>query len=159
MAPGFKYTFWMRLSGYLKGKVLLLPFYALSRLQLRRIGYFFGISIPYNTKIDSGFYIGHFGGIVINADVSIGKNCNVNQGVTIGVTYGGKHPGSPMIGDNVYVGPGAFIIGGIKIGNNVAIGANTLVNKPIPDNAVVIGPSCEIISHKGSGAYIVNTEY
>ena len=138
---------------------MLLPFYALARLRLRRLGYFFGISIPYNTKIDSGLYIGHFGGIVINADARIGKNCNINQGVTIGVTYGGKHPGSPTIGNNVYVGPGAFIIGGIEIGNNVAIGANTVVNKPIPDNAVVTGPSCKIISYNSSSTYVINTDY
>lgn len=138
---------------------MLLPLYALARVRLRRIGYFFGISIPYNTKIDSGFYIGHFGGIFINADASIGKNCNINQGVTIGVTYGGKYPGSPVIGNNVYIGPGSFIIGGIEIGDNVAIGANTVVNKSIPDNAVVVSPRGEIISQKGSGSYIVNTEY
>ena len=119
----------------------------------------YGILIPYNVKIGRGFYIGHFGGIVVNADVVIGTNCNLNHGVTIGVTYGGKYPGSPVIGNNVYIGPGSFIIGGIEIGNNVAIGANTVVNKSLPDNAVVVGPSGEIVSYKGSSSYVINTDY
>lgn len=72
---------------------------------------------------------------------------------------GGKYPGTPTIGNNVYLGPGSFILGGIKIGNNVAIGANTVVNKPVPENAVIVSSPGEIISYKGSEDYIVNTDY
>jgi serine O-acetyltransferase len=118
-----------------------------------------GICIPYNTRIGSGLYIGHFGGIVVSSNAVIGKNFNINQGVTIGATYGGKYPGTPTIGDNVYIGPGSFVIGGIKISDNVAIGANTVVNKPIPENGVVVSPPGEIVSWKGSTNYIVNTDY
>jgi serine O-acetyltransferase len=149
----------MRTAKYLKGKVFLFPCYAIARYWLGRLKYKYGISIPYNTRIGSGLYIGHFGGIVVNADAAIGKNCNINQGVTIGATFGGKYPGTPIIGDNVYIGPGSFIIGGIKIGNNVAIGANTVVHKFIPDKAVVVSTPCEIISTKDSSSYIINTEY
>lgn len=159
LVPGFKYSFWMRTCRFLKGKPYLLPFYALARFRLRRLQYKYGIFIPYNTRIGSGFYIGHPGGIIVNPEAIIGKNCNINQGVTIGITYGGKHPGTPVIGDNVYIGPGSFIIGGIEIDNHVAIGANTVVNKPIPAHAVVVSPPGEVISHKGSGSYIVNTDY
>ncbi len=157
--PGFKFGFWLRTARYLKGKSLLFPLYVFARFRLRRLRFKYGISIPYSTQIDSGLYIGHSGGIVASADAVIGKNCNINHGVTVGITYGGKYPGAPVIGDNVYIGPGAFVIGGIEIGNNVAIGANTVVNKPIPDDAVVVGLSGQIKSYKGSGAYIVNTEY
>ena len=159
LIPGFKYTFWLRTARYLKGKRLFLLFYVFSRFRLYRLQYKFGISIPYNTRISSGLYIGHFGGIVVSSDAIIGQNCNINQRVTIGTTYGGKFPGTPVIGDNVYIGPGSFVIGGIEIGNNVAIGANTVVNKPVPDHAVVVSTPGEIISYNGSKSHVINTDY
>ena len=135
------------------------PFYVLSRLRLHFLQYKYGISIPYNTEIGKGLYIGHYGGIVVNHMAQIGPNCNLNQGVTIGATYGGRSPGVPVIGANVYIGPGSFIIGGITLGNHVAIGANTVVNKSVPDNGVIVSEPGRIISYKGSSNYIVNTDY
>jgi serine O-acetyltransferase len=126
---------------------------------LRRYRYKFGISIPYNTDIGPGFYIGHFGGIVVNSEAAIGKNCNINPAVTIGTTYGGKYPGTPRILNNVYLGPGSKIIGGITIGNNAAIGANCVVTESIPDNAVAVGVPGKVFSLKGSANYIINTDY
>jgi len=155
--PGFKYTSILRVTRYLKGKgFICMPFYALFRMFLNHYTYKYGISIPYNTNISAGFYIGHFGGIVINHKTVIGINCNISQGVTIGETYGGKNPGVPVIGDNVYIGPGAKIIGGITIGNNVAIGANCVLTKSVPDNAIVVGIPGEVKSYSGSGNYINN---
>ncbi|WP_321371087.1 hypothetical protein [uncultured Desulfuromusa sp.] len=157
--PGFRYTFWMRTAKYLKGIPVIFPLYVLSRIALNRLQYRYGISIPYNTTIGPGLYVGHFGGIIVNHEAVIGNNCNINQNVTIGATYGGKSPGNPTIGNNVYIGPGSFIIGGIEIGDNVAIGANTVVNKTIGENAVVVSSAAEIISHKSSSSYVVNTDY
>ena len=155
--PGYKYTFALRVTRYFKNKgALCLPFYAVSRIILSHYTYKYGISIPYNTNISAGFYIGHFGGIVVNHKAVIGKNCNISQGVTIGETYGGKTPGVPTIGDNVYIGPGAKIIGGITVANNVAIGANCVLTKSVPENAIVVGIPGEIISYKGSDSYINN---
>ncbi len=65
----------------------------------------------------------------------------------------------PTIGDNVYIAPGVKVFGKIKIGDNVAIGANCVVTKDIPDNAVVVGIPGRIISNEGSGGYIVYTDY
>ena len=158
--PGFKYSFWMRTAKFLKGKGnLYLPFYAFARFWLGHLQYKFGIAIPYNTDIGSGFYIGHFGGIVINYETKIGRNCNVNQGVTIGAAYGGKNPGVPSIGDNVFIGAHSVIIGGIQIGNNVAIGASSVVTKSFPENAVVAGNPARIISYNSSRSYVSNTDY
>jgi serine O-acetyltransferase len=67
--------------------------------------------------------------------------------------------GYPILGDNVYIGPGAKIIGGIKIGNNVAIGANCVVTKNIPDNSVVVGIPGRVISQDGVTGYIDNIDY
>ena len=64
-----------------------------------------------------------------------------------------------MIGDNVYIGPGAKIFGNIRIGSNVAIGANCVVNEDIPDDAVVVGILGRVISYNGSFGYVNNTDY
>lgn len=160
MLPGYKYTFWMRTANYSKQNgILFMPLYLISRLLMNRYQYKYGICIPYNTRIGEGLYIGHYGGIFVNQGAIIGKNCNINQDVSIGATYGGKNPGIPVIGDNVYLGPGAKIIGGINLGNNVAVGANCVVNIDIPDEGVVIGNPCRIVSYHGSKEYIDNTGY
>ena len=119
----------------------------------------YSIDLPYETQIGSGLYIGHIFGIVLNPKVVIGKNVNLSQGITIGVANRGPRKGYPTIGNNVYIGPGAVIIGNIKIGNNVAIGANCVVTKDIPDNAVAVGIPAKIISYNGSVDYINKTDY
>jgi len=158
LIPGFKYTFFMRTARYLKAKgALFLPAYILSRLILNHYQFKYGISIPYNTDIGPGLYIGHFGGIIVNSEAKIGRNCNINQEVTIGATYGGKYPGTPAIMNNVYLGPGSKIIGGISLGNHTAVGANSVVTKSVPEYGVVVGIPGEVVSTKGSGDYVVNT--
>lgn len=114
----------------------------------------YGISIPRTVKIGKGFYIGYFGTIIVHGAVTIGDNVNISQGVTVGVTNRGNKQGVPIIGNQVYIGPGAKIIGGIRIGNNVAIGANAVVTKDIPDGAVVAGVPARIISMQGSNGYV-----
>ena len=84
----------------------------------------------------------------------IGKNCNISQGVTIGQSNRGKRAGVPVIGDSVFIGPGAKIFGAITIGNNVAIGANAVVTSDVPDNAVVAGIPARILSLLGSAGYV-----
>lgn len=156
--PGFRYTFFMRTAGYLKSKgSLFLPLYIMCRILLNHYQFKYGISIPYNTEIGPGFYIGHFGGIIVNSETKIGRNCNINHEVTIGAAYGGKHAGVPVILDNVYLGPGSKIIGGITLGNHAAVGANCVVTRPVPDYGVVVGIPGEVVSTKGSGEYVVNT--
>jgi serine O-acetyltransferase len=156
----FKFIFWMRTTAFLtaagRGWRLLYP---MARMMYRRYMFKFGISIPYQTPIGSGFYIGHFGGIVVNSGASIGTNCNLSQGVTIGQINRGANQGTPQIGDNVYVGPGAKILGHITVGNNAAIGANAVVIKDVPDGAVVVGVPARVISHDGSAGYINRTDY
>lgn len=133
--------------------------YHITYLFLRHYAIKYGIDIPYQTRIGSGFYIGHYSGIFVSGKVIIGKNCNISHGATIGETVRGKRMGCPTIGDNVYIGPGAKIIGGITIGNNVAVGANAVVTKNVPDNAVVVGIPAKVISRNGSAGYINFTDY
>ena len=156
----YKYIFWMRTCYYTRSKpVLKYSIYPFSRIILNHLMYKYGISIDPCTKIGSGFYIGHFGGIVVNDQSVIGKNCNMSHGVTVGQANRGKNKGYPMLGDNIFIGPGAKIVGAIKIGNNVAIGANCVVTKDIQDNSVVVGIPGRVISLKGSKGYVNRTDY
>lgn len=159
LSPGFKYSFWMRLSSHLRSKGLIWrPAYYLSRAILHHYKVKYGISIPHNTCIGRGPYIGHHGGIVVNSEVVIGRDCNINHEVTIGVKYGGRNPGFPAIGDRAYLGPGCKVIGGICLGNDVAVGANSVVVNSVPDFSVVAGVPAKIISSRGSSDYVVNTQ-
>lgn len=158
--PGFKYSFWMRLCAYFKQhRLYKYTLFCFSRYLLYRYTFKLGIAIPYTTQIGSGFYIGHFGGIIVSPDAIIGKNCNISQGVTLGRANRGKRKGSPVLGDNIYIGAGAKIIGGVKVGNNVAVGANCVLVDDVPDNAVVVGIPGKVISFDGSEGYVNRTDY
>jgi len=159
---GFKYSFYLRLCKYLRTaqpRFVMYPLYVVAVRMLCHYRYKFGISLSHATSVGSGLYIGHTTGIVVNDFAVIGKNCNLSQGVTIGQTNRGKRKGTPSLGDNVYIGPGAKIIGGIRVGNNVAIGANCVVLEDVPDNAVVVGVPGRIVSYNGSQDYVNKTDY
>lgn len=113
-----------------------------------------GISIPASAKIGHSLYIGHFGNIIINSNSIIGNNCNISQGVTIGVSGLGQKRGVPKIGNNVYIGANSVVAGDIIVGDNVLIGACSLVNKDVSNNTVVLGVPAVKISEKGSEGYI-----
>lgn len=153
--PGFRYTFLLRLCTYLLAHRPLSPLYVLTRILLTRLEYKYGITISPTTRIGGGLYIGHFGGIVVHPQVVIGENCNLSQGVTIGQSSRGAHAGYPTIGDRVFFGPNAIVIGSITIGANVAIGAGCVVTRDVPDCAVVVGVPGKVISLDGAAGYII----
>lgn len=156
--PGFNYSFWMRLAACLRRKGRFWrPLHYLCRAILHGKSLRYGISIPYNTRIGPGLYIGHYGGIVLSDAAEIGRDCNINHGVTIGVKYGGKNSGVPAIGDRVFLGPGCVVIGGIRLGNDVAVGANAVVVDSVQDGGVVAGVPARLVSISGSSEYVVNT--
>jgi serine O-acetyltransferase len=110
-----------------------------------------GIEISRHARIAPGLYIGHSGGIVVSSRAVLGARCSLSQGVTIGVNGSPDNPGAPELGDDVYVGAGAKIFGPVRIGNNVKIGANAVVHRDIPDNAVVaLDPGFTILSFRGN---------
>lgn len=156
----FKYTFWMRTCLFTRSSAWLkYSLYPLARLLLHHYRYKFGIDIPFTTRIGSGFYIGHFCGIFVNEDCVIGKNCNISQGVTLGKANRGRNKGSPVIGDNVYIGPGAKIVGAVRIGDHAAVGANCVVTHDVPDFGVVAGVPGRIIANTGSAGYVNRVDY
>lgn len=107
----------------------------------------FGCEIsPYATL--RGVIFHHTPGIVIGHQVVMGENCEVFQNVTIGSNrkeVDGRF--MPIIGDNVTIGAGAVVVGAITIGNNVQIGANSYVDRDVPDNVLVAGSPARIIRH------------
>lgn len=109
------------------------------RLILRHYQIKYGFQIYPETQIGAGFYLGHWGSLVINPKTKIGKNCNIAQGVTIAQANRGKNEGVPEIGDEVWIGPNAVIVGNIKIGKNVLIAPNAYVNIDVPENSIVMG--------------------
>jgi serine O-acetyltransferase len=156
---GGKYSIWMRLCTYLVESRFLRPLYPVARLVLKHYTFKFGIAISPRTKVGPGLYIGHWGGVIVSGDAVIGRNCELSQDVTIGVQNRGLRKGVPTIGDNVYIAPGARIFGGIKVGDNVAVGANCVVTKDVPDCSVVVGIPGRVISDQGSFGIIDKTDY
>ena len=97
----------------------------------------YGIYIDLSSNIGKGFYIGHFGAIVVGGNV--GDFCSIGQGVTIGYKGGGKSDKWPTIMNNVYIGVGSKVIGDISIGSDSIIGANAVVTKSFPNNSLLVG--------------------
>ena len=160
LVPGFRFMFWLRLAAMTRASGGLWKLaHVAARLQHKRLRFKFGISIPWQTQIGPGFYIGHFGGIVVNPAARIGRNCNISQGVTIGQLNRGERQGVPDIGEGVYIGPGAVIIGAIKVGAGSAIGANAVVTRDLCRNAVAVGIPARVISHEGSAGYVEFCDY
>ncbi len=126
------------------------------RLYLKRIPILSGIikrwiHFRYNsdlspiTEVGRGTRLGHGGiGVVVNSMAKIGRNCILGQNVSIA----GKDGGTPTLGDWVYVGHGSIVLGKVNIGNNVFVGALSLVNKDVPDNAIVAGIPAKVIRIK-----------
>lgn len=160
LSPGFIYSFWMRTSAFLSSHLLSrICIFPLAWLILRHYEFKFGFAISFRTRIGPGFYLGHNGGIVVSDHVVIGRNCNLSHQVTLGVANRGERQGTPMIGDDVYIGPGAKVIGKIFVGDRAAIGANCVVTRDVPENGVVVGIPGKVISQNGSAGYIHNTDY
>jgi serine O-acetyltransferase len=111
----------------------------LAKYRFRKLSIKLGYSIPINV-FDYGLSLPHYGTIVVSLKARVGTNCRIHVGVNIGA----HRDKAPRLGNNVYIGPGAIIFGGIEIADNVSIGANATVNKSITEpNTVVVGtPAC-----------------
>ena len=97
-----------------------------------------GVELPCEVEVGHNFVIDHFGGIVISGFARFGNNCRIRNGVVVGLARV-DDPCAPVIGDNVDIGAGAKVLGRIRVGNNVLIGANAVVTRDIPDNSIAVG--------------------
>lgn len=106
--------------------------------------------IIYPGTIGPGFRIYHIGGFThVGNNVKIGKNCTMQPGVVFGNKTEKEDNGQVTVGDNCYFGLNAKILGPVRIGNNVTVGANAVVTKDIQDNAIVGGVPARIIKNNG----------
>jgi serine O-acetyltransferase len=132
---------------------LKIPF--LPRLLSQISRFLTGIEIHPGAKVGKGFFIDHGMGVVIGETTEIGDNCVLFHNVTLGGT--GKHKGKrhPTLGNNVMVGTGAILLGPIRVGNNVKIGANTFIlMQDVPDNTTVAGIPGRIVKMNGQSVSV-----
>ncbi|WP_130493495.1 serine acetyltransferase [Motilibacter rhizosphaerae] len=112
------------------GVLLRLRFIAHSR----RMGY----TIPLNI-VDAGLRLPHYGTIAVSGGARVGRNCQILHGVTLA----GTAKGAPVLEDDVFVGPGATVLGPVRVGAGALIGANSLVTKDVPAGATVLASPAE----------------
>ena len=133
--PGFHAILFHRIAHFIYSKNL----FFLARLISQISRHITGIEIHPGAEIGKRLFIDHGMGIVIGETTTIGNDCTIFHNVTLGGTGKDKNKRHPDLGNDVIVGTGAKILGPIKIGNNVKIGANSVVLKDVPDNVTVVG--------------------
>ena len=122
----------------IRPKLLRKVFSLLYRIWYKLIQIVTGIELPCEVEIGDNFVIDHFGGIVVSGYAKFGDNCRLRTGVVVGLQRVDE-PGAPVIGNDVDIGVGAKILGHIKVGNHVVIGANAVVIRDVPDNSIAVG--------------------
>lgn len=126
-----RYMFWvrnrMKKSSYLNKYILF------------RYSRKYGLEMSPSAVIGKGLYLGHPYNITIGDGVRMGENNNIHKGATIGVENRGRRAGAPTLGNRVYIGINATVIGKITIGDDVMIAPNSFVNFDVPSHSVVVG--------------------
>jgi serine O-acetyltransferase len=112
------------------------------------------ISIDVDAQIEPGFYVGHFVSLQIGPGVKIGRNSSVGQMCTIEGTGAFPALNAPVLGERVYLGSGAKVIGPVRLADGAAVCANSVVVEDVPENGVVLGNPGVVISRRGSGDFI-----
>lgn len=154
--PGFRFTYHLRkVAHYAPRRRSLGIFgYVYNRIRLHRYRFRYGFDISPTTVIGPGLYIGHFGGVVISPHAVLGRNVNIAQGVTIGAASRGARTGAPTLGDRVWVGANAIIVGKVTIGDDALIAPGAYVNFDVPAMSVVLGNPGKVVSNTGSVGYV-----
>ena len=106
--------------------------------------------ISVSAEIGPGFYIAHVGAIGIAVGARIGKNCDIRRNCSIGGNFSKERDGrfTPWIGDNVSIGVNAVITGPVRVGSNSIVGANSVVNRDVPENVIVLGVPAKVIKER-----------
>lgn len=110
----------------------------LYRMAFKFVQILTGIELPCEVELGRNFIIDHSGGIVISGYAKFGDDCRIRTGVVVGLARVAE-PGAPVIGNNVDIGVGAKVLGRIRVGNDVVIGANAVVTRDVPDGCIAVG--------------------
>ncbi|WP_158792379.1 serine O-acetyltransferase [Granulicella sp. L60] len=154
--PGFRFTYYLRkvaFYGQRKRSIGIFG-YIYNRILLNHYRFRYGFDISPTMSLGRGFYLGHFGGVVISPFAVLGNNVNVAQGVTIGAASRGSRVGAPTLEDRVWVGANAIIVGKVTIGQEALIAPGAYVNFDVPANAVVLGNPGKVVAETGSAGYV-----
>lgn len=161
----WKFQFLLRKYEYLSNKekkgVIDKIQRAIVGFRYEKLGVKLGFSVPKNV-FGPGLALCHVGTIVINSHAHFGANARIHTGVNVGTSAGLDENGcfdntnAPVFGNNVYLGPGCKVFGKISIGDEVAIGANAVVNKDVPNHVTVGGIPAKKINEKGSEGLFVH---
>ena len=123
----------------------------------RRLSRHLSVELPWPAEVGRGLLLLHPTGITFQSKCRVGENCTILKGVTIGNAKTGR-PGSPTIGNNVYIGMNSSVVGGVTIGNDVMIAPNTFVNFDVPDGMLVLGSPGQIHKkEKASAPYTIHS--
>ena len=123
--------------------------YLFSRLRLHRLQFRYGMKVKLNS-CGRGLKIMHLGSILTNGD--LGEDCSIH--VNVSIVSGGRETGTPVIGSHNVIGVGAVILGSVKLGNGIAVGANAVVTKSFEeDNIAIAGVPAKKISDNGAGSW------
>lgn len=129
------------------GSPVALVMAPLYRLRGLRLGELLGFTVPLHTTAP-GLSIAHPGTVVISGRATVGRRCRIHTDVCIGEL----REAAPVIGDDVWIGPGAKLFGGITVGHGAVIGANAVVSTDVPPGVTVAGIPARVVSAKGSSS-------
>ena len=147
---GGKADLYIKLFHFFYRKAIVTSFYpikVLYKIVFRILAQSRGLEISAVDQIGGGLYLGHAYNITINPRAKVGYNCNIHKGVLIGQSNRGKYRGTPLIGNEVWIGINAVIVGNVTIGDDVLIAPNSYVNIDVPSHSVVYGNPA-IIKHR-----------
>lgn len=156
--PGFRFTWFLRHVAALApcNRTWAAVPYLFHRFWLNHYRFRYGFDISPRAQIGPGFYLGHFGGVVISPESVIGANVNIGHGVTLGATSRGSNKGAPTIQDRVWIGAHAIVVGRITVGHDAMIAPGAFVNRDVPPHALVLGNPGKVVAMTGSVGYINN---
>lgn len=141
LCPSFKALIYYKISHYFyERKHLILARYISEKAKRKT-----GIEIHPGATIGKRLFIDHGTGVVIGETAIIGNDVTLFHGVTLGGTGKEKGKRHPTIGNNVFIGSGAKVLGNIVVGNNVKIGANAVILKDVPSNVTIVGVPGKIV--------------
>ena len=132
-----------------RSKLIRVPWYVVHLVLLKMSEVLFGISIGAPARIGRRLNIEHFGGIIVHGNSVIGDDCMIRQGVTLGNRHMDRPLEAPILGNRVNVGAGAKILGSVRIGDDVSIGANAVVLTDIPSGCVAVGIPAKVVGPSG----------
>ena len=116
-----------------------------------------GIELPCEVPVGRNFRIEHQSAIVVSGHASFGDDCVIRQGVTLGLRHSDE-PCAPQLGHRVSIGAGAKLLGAIRVGNDVEIGANAVVLCDVPDNSIAVGIPARVLPRKSPDVMLSGAE-